>query len=124
MHLRLIAVGKLREPYLIAAAEDFRRRLRPYHRLDEVEVRAGDGSDAARSMADEADAILRLVAPSTTLWLLERTGTEPLEQKRSPRASSGCRSKAPRNSPSRSRERTAPRRHCSRARNFAGRSRN
>jgi 23S rRNA (pseudouridine1915-N3)-methyltransferase len=76
MHLRLIAVGKLREPYLIAAAEDFRRRLRPYHRLDEVEVRAGDGNDAARSMADEADAILRLVAPSETLWLLERTGTE------------------------------------------------
>jgi 23S rRNA (pseudouridine1915-N3)-methyltransferase len=76
MHLRLIAVGKLREPYLIAAAEDFRRRLRPYHRLDEVEVRAGDGNDAARSMADEADAILRLVAPSETLWLLERSGTE------------------------------------------------
>ena len=76
MHLRLIAVGKLREPYLLAAADDFRRRLRPYHRLDEIEVRAGDGSDAARSMADEADAILRLVAPSETLWLLERTGTE------------------------------------------------
>jgi 23S rRNA (pseudouridine1915-N3)-methyltransferase len=76
MHLRLIAVGKLREPYLIAAAEDFRRRLRPYHRLEEIEVRAGDGSDAARSMADEADAILRLVAPSETLWLLERSGTE------------------------------------------------
>jgi 23S rRNA (pseudouridine1915-N3)-methyltransferase len=76
MHLRLIAVGKLREPYLIAAAEDFRRRLRPYHRLEEVEVRAGDGSDAVRSMADEAAAILRLVAPSETLWLLERTGTE------------------------------------------------
>ncbi len=76
MHLRLIAVGKLREPYLIAAADDFRRRLRPYHRLEEVEVRAGDGSDAARSMSDEAEAILRLVAPSETLWLLERTGTE------------------------------------------------
>ena len=76
MHLRLIAVGKLREPYLIAAAEDFRRRLRPYHRLDEIEVRAGDGNDAARSMAGEADAILRLIAPSETLWLLERTGTE------------------------------------------------
>jgi 23S rRNA (pseudouridine1915-N3)-methyltransferase len=76
MHVRLIAVGKLREPYLIDAADDFRRRLRPYHRLDEVEVRAGDGSDAARSMAGEGEAILRLVAPSETLWLLERTGTE------------------------------------------------
>ena len=76
MHLRLIAVGKLREPYLVAAAEDFRRRLRPYHRLEEIEVRAGDGSEAARAMAGEAEAILRLIAPSDHVWLLERTGTE------------------------------------------------
>jgi 23S rRNA (pseudouridine1915-N3)-methyltransferase len=76
MHVRLIAVGKLREPYLIAAAEDFRKRLRPYHRLEEIELRAGDGSDAARSMAAEGEAILRALAPSDQVWLLERTGTE------------------------------------------------
>ena len=76
MHVRLIAVGKLREPYLVAAAEDFRRRLRPYHRLEEIEVRAGVGSDAARSMTGEAEAILRLIAPGDHVWLLERTGTE------------------------------------------------
>ena len=76
MHLRLIAVGKLREPYLVAAAEDFRRRLRPYHRLEEIEVRAGGGNDVVRSMTAEAEAILRLIAPSEHVWLLERTGTE------------------------------------------------
>jgi 23S rRNA (pseudouridine1915-N3)-methyltransferase len=76
MHVRLIAVGKLREPYLAAAAADFRKRLRPYHRLEEIEVRAGDGSDAPRSMAGEAESILRLIAPSDHVWLLERTGTE------------------------------------------------
>jgi 23S rRNA (pseudouridine1915-N3)-methyltransferase len=76
MHLRVIAVGKLREPYLVAAAEDFRRRLRSYHRLEEIDVRAGDGSDAARSMTAEAEAILRHIAPSDQVWLLERTGTE------------------------------------------------
>jgi len=76
MHVRLIAVGKLREPYLAAAAEDFRRRLRPYHRLEEVEVRAGDGGDPDRAMAAEGEAILRLIAPSDHVWLLERTGTE------------------------------------------------
>jgi 23S rRNA (pseudouridine1915-N3)-methyltransferase len=62
MHVRLIAVGKLREPYLHAAAEDFRRRLRPYHRLEEIEVR------------DDA-AILRRLDPADHVWLLERTGT-------------------------------------------------
>ena len=74
--MRLIAVGKLREPYLVAAAEDFRKRLRPYHRLEEMEVRAGDGSDTVRSMAAEGEAILRAIAPSDQVWLLERTGTE------------------------------------------------
>jgi 23S rRNA (pseudouridine1915-N3)-methyltransferase len=76
MHVRLIAVGKLREPYLVAAAEDFRRRLRPYHRLEEIEVRAGDGADAARSSAAEGEAVLRLLAPADQVWLLERSGTE------------------------------------------------
>jgi 23S rRNA (pseudouridine1915-N3)-methyltransferase len=76
MHLRLIAVGKLREPYLVAAADDFRRRLRPYHRLEEIEVRAGEGGDPERAMSAEGEAILRLLAPSDHVWLLERTGTE------------------------------------------------
>lgn len=62
MHVRLIAVGKLREPYLQAAADDFRRRLRPYHRLDEIEVR------------DDA-AVLRRLEAGDHVWLLERTGT-------------------------------------------------
>ena len=62
MHVRLIAVGKLGEPYLTAAADDFRRRLRPYHRLEELELR------------DDA-AILRRLAPDDHVWLLERTGT-------------------------------------------------
>jgi 23S rRNA (pseudouridine1915-N3)-methyltransferase len=76
MHVRLIAVGKLREPYLVAAADDFRRRLRPYHRLEEIEVRAADGTDAARAIAAESEAVLRLVARADVVWLLERTGTQ------------------------------------------------
>lgn len=59
----MIAVGRLREPYLIAAADDFRTRLRPYHRLEEIEVRSDD-------------AILRHIDPSDEVWLLERTGTQ------------------------------------------------
>lgn len=63
VQIRLIAVGKLRESYLAAAAEDFRTRLRPYVRLEEIEVR-------------DDDAILRLLDPAEPFWLLERTGTE------------------------------------------------
>jgi 23S rRNA (pseudouridine1915-N3)-methyltransferase len=66
----------MREGYLVAAADDFRRRLRPYHRLDEVEVRAADGGDPERAMQLEGEAILRLIAPADHVWLLERAGTE------------------------------------------------
>ena len=74
MQLRLIAVGKVRERYIADAIADFRARLRPYHRLEEIEVRAGDGADPERAMRAEGDAILKLVEPSDQLWLLERTG--------------------------------------------------
>jgi 23S rRNA (pseudouridine1915-N3)-methyltransferase len=76
MHVRLIAVGKLREPYLAAAAADFRKRLQPYHRLEEIELRAADGAQPERAMASEGEAILRALAPADVVWLLEREGTE------------------------------------------------
>lgn len=76
MHLRLIAVGRLREPYLAAAAADFRKRLAPYHRLEEIEVRAADGSRPDAAMAAEGEAILRAIAPNDQVWLLERDGAQ------------------------------------------------
>ncbi|GAC1401867.1 MAG: 23S rRNA (pseudouridine(1915)-N(3))-methyltransferase RlmH [Candidatus Velthaea sp.] len=76
MYLRLIAVGKLREPYLAAAAADFRKRIAPYHRLEEIEVRASDGDRPDAAMAAEGEAILRAIAPSDHVWLLERSGAE------------------------------------------------
>jgi 23S rRNA (pseudouridine1915-N3)-methyltransferase len=76
MHVRLIAVGKLREPYIAAAAADFRKRLQPYHRLEEIEIRAADGAQPERAMASEGEAILRVIAPADVVWLLEREGTE------------------------------------------------
>jgi 23S rRNA (pseudouridine1915-N3)-methyltransferase len=76
VHFRIIAVGRLREPYLAAAAADFRRRLAPYHRVEEIELRAADGERPAAAMTLEAAAILRCVAPHDHVWLLERTGAE------------------------------------------------
>jgi len=76
MQLRLIAVGKVREPYIAAGVADFRKRIAPYHRLDEVEIRAADGAQPDRAMASEGEAILRAIAPNDVVWLLEREGTE------------------------------------------------
>ena len=74
MVIGLIAVGKVRERYIAGAIDDFRTRLRPYHRLEEVEVRAADGADAARAMRSEGDAVLKLLDPADHVWLLERSG--------------------------------------------------
>jgi 23S rRNA (pseudouridine1915-N3)-methyltransferase len=74
VHVRLIAVGKVRERYLAEAVADFRARLRPYHRLEEIEVRAADGGDPERAMRTEGDAILKLLDPTDHVWLLDRGG--------------------------------------------------
>ncbi|MDP9016819.1 MAG: 23S rRNA (pseudouridine(1915)-N(3))-methyltransferase RlmH [Candidatus Eremiobacteraeota bacterium] len=74
MNVRLIAVGKIRERYVKDAVEDFRRRLKPYYPLEEIEVRASDGSDPARAVAQESQRILQLLDPADTVWLLEREG--------------------------------------------------
>lgn len=70
----MIAVGKVRERYIADALADFRARLRPYHRLEEIEVRAADGGDPARAVRSESEAILKLIDPADHVWLLERTG--------------------------------------------------
>lgn len=76
MILRLIAVGKIREPYIAAALEDFRKRLRPYFPLEELEVKAGAGSNPQAAVAQEAQRILKAIEPHDVVWLLERGGTQ------------------------------------------------
>ena len=75
MNVRLIAVGKIREPYIADALADFRKRLKPYHAVEEIEVKAADGSNPQRALADESQRILKLLAGGDEVWLLERSGT-------------------------------------------------
>jgi 23S rRNA (pseudouridine1915-N3)-methyltransferase len=75
MQLRLIAVDKIRTPYIADACADFRKRLRPYYSYDEIEVRAAHGGDVQVAMRDEADRVLKHIRPDDRVWLLERTGT-------------------------------------------------
>ncbi|HEY3676529.1 MAG TPA: 23S rRNA (pseudouridine(1915)-N(3))-methyltransferase RlmH [Candidatus Tumulicola sp.] len=76
MILRLIAVDRLRSPYVAAACDDMRERLSHYHTYQEIEVRAGDGSDPRTAMRDEAERILRHLRPDDRVWLLDRGGLE------------------------------------------------
>ena len=76
MILRLIAVGKIREPYIAAALEDFRKRLRPYYPLEEREIKAAAGDNPQAAVAQEAQRILKAIEPHDVVWLLERGGMQ------------------------------------------------
>ncbi|GAC1388452.1 MAG: 23S rRNA (pseudouridine(1915)-N(3))-methyltransferase RlmH [Vulcanimicrobiaceae bacterium] len=76
MNLRLVAVGKIRERYIQDALADFRRRLKPYCPLEEIEVRSADGSDPQRAVAEESQRILKLLDPADVVWLLDREGEQ------------------------------------------------
>ena len=76
MKLRVIAIGKIREPYIAAAVEDFARRLSRYEPFSMVEVAASSGSDPDRAMREEGERLIRALEPGEPLWLLERTGVQ------------------------------------------------
>lgn len=81
MTVRLIAVGKLRTPYIAAACAEFRKRLVPYFPYEELEVRAADGSDRSKIARIEAERIAKHLRDGETVWLLDRTGIELSSEK-------------------------------------------
>jgi 23S rRNA (pseudouridine1915-N3)-methyltransferase len=76
MHVRLIAVDRIRTPYIAAACDDFRTRLRPYYSVEEREIRPAHGGDPGSAIRDEAARTLKLIRPDERVWLLDRAGTQ------------------------------------------------
>lgn len=72
----VIAVDRIRTPYVARACEDFRARLGAYHTYDEIEVRAGNGRDPQAAMREEAERIARHLRDDDRLWLVDRAGTQ------------------------------------------------
>jgi 23S rRNA (pseudouridine1915-N3)-methyltransferase len=72
---RLIAVGKVREPYVAAALDDFRKRLQRMGAYEELEVAAAHGGEPVRAMREEGERIAGTLVPGEPFWLLDRSGT-------------------------------------------------
>jgi len=87
MLLRIIAVGRLRESFWQEAASDYIRRLRPYARLEMVEVaisskEAASPAAEVRAMEGEGAAILdKLKRHSGPVIVLDRKGDALNSQK-------------------------------------------
>ena len=71
MKIELIAVDKLREPYLVDGCRLYLRRLRPIMPVDIFEVRA---STAGNAMYAEGETILQRVGIDDELWALDASG--------------------------------------------------
>jgi 23S rRNA (pseudouridine1915-N3)-methyltransferase len=75
MHIDILAVGKLR-PFYRLAADEYTRRLRRYVRLGEHEVReASKASNATTQCAEEAGRLAARISADSTVIALTREGT-------------------------------------------------
>lgn len=81
MILRILSVGRLREKYWQEAAADYARRLRPYGRVEIIEIpeaRIPDNASSAdedKAMAEEAKSILaKLKKQEGPVVVLDRMG--------------------------------------------------
>jgi len=76
MHVRLIAVDKLRSPQIAQTCAELRKRLAPYYPYEELEVRASQHRDASGKVRDESERIARHLRADERVWVLERTGKQ------------------------------------------------
>jgi 23S rRNA (pseudouridine1915-N3)-methyltransferase len=76
MHIRLLCIGRIRTPATRSLIDDFSYRLRPYHVVEEIELRAAPGDNRERAIRLDSDAVLARLEPSEQLWLLDREGKD------------------------------------------------
>jgi len=79
MNLLIIAVGKIKEDYWLAAQNEYLKRLSPYVKLQVTEVSAEklDGSVSDdEAMRREGERILRQVPEGATLIALDKSGRQ------------------------------------------------
>lgn len=80
MQIRVLAVGKLKEQYLVEGIEEYSKRLGRYERLEIVELRAESFSEplSAKEVEEilqrEGERILKEIKPRSFLVALDRGG--------------------------------------------------
>ncbi len=67
--IRLVAVGKVREPYLAAGIAEFEKRLRPYCKLEIVELKD-------EGMEKEAKEIEKYAVKNQNAYILDAAGRQ------------------------------------------------
>lgn len=74
--IKIICVGKIKEKYLNAAIDEYRKRLSRYTKLEIIEVQDEGTLDIEKSKQKEADRINRHINPKDYLITLEIEGIQ------------------------------------------------
>jgi 23S rRNA (pseudouridine1915-N3)-methyltransferase len=75
--VRVVAVGKLKEPHWRAACDEYLKRLRPYATVEVAEIPDRDiGTDAAKAVAAEGVDLLRAVPEGSHVIALDAAGRQ------------------------------------------------
>jgi 23S rRNA (pseudouridine1915-N3)-methyltransferase len=76
VRLTVASVGKPRDRHMQAMVDDYANRIRRHWKLDLIQVREGTGTTDAVKAA-ESDALRRVIAPRSTVILLDERGDMP-----------------------------------------------
>ena len=77
MRITVVAVGKLKEPFWRAAADEYLKRLGPYATVRVAEVADRDsGADERRALAEEGADVLRALPEGAHVIALDLTGKQ------------------------------------------------
>ena len=80
-HITLLVIGKIKENYFAEAINEYSKRLKPYAKLDVVELKAESFSEGAKEKAKkmEAERILSFLdkKPDAQVFILDENGKNP-----------------------------------------------
>ncbi len=76
MKLKVLWVGKSRDPWIREAVEEYAGRIRRYCPLELVDVRDEKGAEAEEMRRRECERLERLISPQATVVLLDETGEQ------------------------------------------------
>lgn len=76
MKLKVLWVGKTRDPWVKDAVEEYAGRIRRYSPLELLEAREEKGADPSEQQRRECERLEKLISPAATLVVLDETGEQ------------------------------------------------
>ncbi|HIJ80396.1 MAG TPA: 23S rRNA (pseudouridine(1915)-N(3))-methyltransferase RlmH [Desulfuromonadales bacterium] len=77
MKIKVLWVGKIREPWVREAVNEYAGRIRRYSPLEMVDIRDEKGAEAEEMRRRECERLEKQISPTATLILLDERGEQP-----------------------------------------------